>query len=135
VFEFLLTETLLKCHRKVCLRNMNSSQDKLNNLIKRRRLHNDERFSQDLLFHDVVEYLTTLKNLAQKVLPHILFYLNRTHMYTCYTRSFYWLPISRKNLLLIIFNGKNHFTTYSGIIIAYNYRKLCRNRKKKQFQG
>jgi hypothetical protein len=75
---------------------MNSSQDKLNNLIKRRRLHNDERFSQDLLFHDVVEYLTTLKNLAQKVLPHILFYLNRTHMYTCYTQTFYWLPISRK---------------------------------------
>jgi hypothetical protein len=36
-----------------------------------------------------------------RVLPHLLFYRNVflsliVHIYTCYTQSFYWLPISQK---------------------------------------
>jgi hypothetical protein len=53
---------------------------------------------------------------------------NLTSFYTTGPKSFYWLPTSRKNLLLMI----KAFTTYSGTIVATttgNVRKLCRNRK------
>jgi hypothetical protein len=44
--------------------------------------------------------------------------LLHTHMYTCYAQLFYWLPISLKSIK-INFNGKTHFTTYSGIIVTW----------------